>query len=202
MTTRNPQQQRPLDIHAIDMGERRWAVTDKGDPRCRVLADRHYTRQTVGHPLWTRPGWNLVLYASDGEGTAAWCWWRPKWESGIEGTERKDGLRAVECTLFRNETRWLSSSLIREASAVVQTWEHWTDVDVRDGLITGVGSSQTAKRRGRGNRPGHCFRMAGWVDFEHKPGKADVWLRCVELPPPQQPRDEPRGQLALLGGDL
>ena len=29
----------------------RWLETDKGDQRCRELADRHYTRISVGHPM-------------------------------------------------------------------------------------------------------------------------------------------------------
>lgn len=90
-----------------------WRETDKGDPRCRRLADRHYSRQTPGARMWTRPGYNFVLYTPDGRG-AVFVWWRPKWESGILGTERADGLRAIECTIFRNESGIRSSELIRE----------------------------------------------------------------------------------------
>lgn len=156
-----------------------WKVTTKADQRPRILADRHYTRQSVGHPMWTRPGWNQILYFEQKNGRAAvFCWWRPKWESGIKGTERKDGLRCIECAIFRNETRHLSSDLIRQAVTMALQWEHSKDVAWKDGLITGVSSSATTARRAPGHDPGFCFRMAGWVDFEH-PGKgkrADVWL--------------------------
>lgn len=159
----------------------RWRVTDKADQRPRLLADRHYTRVRVGHPMWTRPGWVQILYFEQDNGrAAAWCWWRPKWESGIPGAQRKDGLRCIECTLFRNETRFRSSELIAEAVEAVSGWEHARDVSWPDGLITGVNAAATAAGRAPGNLAGHCFRAAGWQEFRH-PGKgkrADVWLRA------------------------
>lgn len=60
----------------------RWTVTDKRDQRPRLLADRHYTRINVGHPMWTRPGWAQILYLEQRSGrSAVFCWWRPKWEA-------------------------------------------------------------------------------------------------------------------------
>lgn len=158
----------------------RWIETDKGNPRCRVLADRHYTRQSPGHPMWTRPGWNMVLFAEQKNGrSASFCWFRPKWESGIRGTERKDGLRAIECAIFRNETSWLSSKLIIEAVSCLLTWDHALDVAWPDGIITGVSSEKTKLGRNSAHEPGHCFREAGFEPFVHsgKNAKADVWLR-------------------------
>lgn len=172
-----------------------WLETDKGDPRCRRLADGHYTRRTVGHPLWTRPGWNQVLWTRDETGDAVWCWFRPKWESGIAGTERFDRLRAIECSMFRNTTAWRSSALIRAAVAAVLAWEHARDVAWPDGLITGIDSAATAARRSGRALPGECFRRAGWEPFKHAAGRADVWLRCSELPRVAAPaRRERRGQ--------
>ena len=164
----------------------RWMETDKGDPRGRVLADRHYTRISVGHPMWTRPGWNYCLYAEQKNGRAAvFNWWRPKWESGLTGTERKDGLRCIECSIFRNETRFRSSDLIREAVACVLAWDHALDVDWPDGLITGVNSAKTARGRAVTSQPGECFRRSGFSVFDH-PGKgkrADVWRRYTDALP-------------------
>jgi hypothetical protein len=116
-----------------------------------------------------------VLYASDDYGEAAWVWFRPKWESGILGTERKDGLHAVECTLFRNETHILSSDLIKAAVDFLWLWNRLT-VPLPDGLITGVKSSVTSKRRGKQTTPGWCYLMAGWHYIDHAPGVADVWV--------------------------
>lgn len=133
--------------------------------------------------MWTRPGYNLILYAEQRSGrAAAFCWWRPKWECGLPGTARKDKLRGIECSLFRNETRFLSSDLIHEAVDRLLEWEHALDVALPDGVFTGVNSAKTAAGRADGSMPGACFRFAGWEPFAH-PGKgsrADVWLRCVD----------------------
>ena len=160
---------------------RPWQVTTKADVRPRLLADRHYTRQTVGHPMWTRPGYNQILYLEQKSGrAAAFCWWRPKWEDGRPGTIRKDGLRCIECTLFRNETRFRSSDLIRAAVEMVLTWDRALDVEWPDGLITGVNSKATQGGRNELSQPGRCFLEADWHYFNH-PGRnvrADIWLRC------------------------
>ena len=159
----------------------RWVRTTKADQRCRVLADRHYSRQTPGHPMWTRPGYVMILYCEQRNGRAAvWCWWRPKWEDGRPGLQRKDGLRAIECTMFRNETRWRSSDLIRDAVALLATWAHAIDVAWPDGLVTGINSVATAAGRHPSSRPGECFLQAGWKPFPHRASKrADTWLRYV-----------------------
>lgn len=157
-----------------------WAARPKGDLACLELADRHYSRQTPGSPQWTRPGYTFVLFAYDARGEASWCWWRPKWEAGIE---RKDGLRVLECTLFRNETNTFSSVLIRQAVDALETEEakralHHTDPRSLP-LITGINSEATRRHRGRRNLAGHCFRMAGWKPFEKaSTHRADVWLRA------------------------
>lgn len=169
----------------------RWRLTDKRNVRCRLLADRHYTRQTPGHPMWTRPGWNQILYLRQRNGReAVFCWWRPKWEAGTPGTERKDKLRCIECTMFRNETRFRASELLREAVAAVLTWEHALDVAWPDGLITGVNTQLTAGGRAPDSPPGICFLSAGFQPFDHagKRKRADLWLRYADaLPAPVSP---------------
>lgn len=155
-----------------------WEEVSKGDARCRALADRHYSRQTPGHPMFTRPGYNQVLYYSDSKGDAVYVWFRPKWESGIKGTMRKDGLYAIECTLFRNESAALSSYLILDACAALMNWPKSHDTDWPDGAITGVKSGATERRRSKHALPGACYRRAGWIEFEHnKSDRADTWLK-------------------------
>jgi hypothetical protein len=183
-----PQQLALYDTLSMNL----WYAVDKGDPACRALANRHYTRQNTAHPMWTRPGYNFVLYSYDTHGQAAWCWWRPKWEAGVE---RMDGLRVLECTLFRNETHLRSSLLITDAVEAL-TWpdaraclhlEH----PFRWPLLTGINSEATARRRSRHAQPGHCFRAAGWHDFAHRQGRADVWLTYNM---PRQAEEETRCQ--------
>lgn len=120
----------------------------------------------------------MVLYFADEKGEAAWVWFRPKWESGIKGTMRKDGLFAIECTLFRNESSALSSYLIVEVCIALCNWERALDVAWPDGAITGIKSSATAARRSKHALPGKCYREAGWEEFEHRSSdRADVWLK-------------------------
>ncbi len=160
-----------------------WRRITKGDVRGREMADRHYTRQTPGAASWTRPGYNFVMLAEFDAGRALWCWWRPKWEDGRPGTERKDGLRCLECTMFRREGQTpLASALIEAAVAALPTDEARRDLhldaagSITDGLITGIGSEATSKRRGKRSRPGECYRQAGWIEIDKRGGRADVWL--------------------------
>lgn len=143
-----------------------WMESHKGHPRLIEFADRHYTRQQPGANQCCRPGVNLVFLLSDG--SAAWVVWRPIPEVG-----RKDWLEAWECTLFRNEGARRSSDLVAEATAL--TFRKW-GWPPRDGLITAVGVEQTARRRSRMNAPGHCFRMAGWTQWDFRDGR--VWLKA------------------------
>lgn len=167
-----------------------WRLTHKGDTDCRCLADKHYSRQHPGHPMFTRPGYNMVLRAEGPQGLATWVWFRPKWESGIKGTLRKDGLFAIEYTLFRNESGLLSSQLIIEAEQCLLTWDKLT-VDWPDGAITGIKADATTRCRSRRAMPGQCYLHAGWKVFKHnKSERADVWLQLLpsEFPKPCYPR--------------
>lgn len=158
-----------------------WRRIHKGDTRARVLADRHYTRQTPGHPMWTRPGYNFVLLATYPAGSALFCWWRPKWEHG-GGAVRKDGLRVIECTMFRREgVTDLASDLIRAAVDHLSGPDAKRDLHLHNAgrvtsLLTGVSSGKTSSRRSKRSLPGECFRRAGWYQSQKRPGRADVWL--------------------------
>lgn len=77
-----------------------WLVTHKGDCACRLLVDRHYSRQHVGHLMFTRPGRNLVLRTA-ADDAAVWVTW-----NGI----RNDGLRTRDVQ---------SSETSRHTSAVI-----------------------------------------------------------------------------------
>ena len=162
-----------------------WLATDKGDLRCRQLADRHYTRQTPGSPHWTRPGYSAVLHASAARGEALFVWWRPKWEAGIE---RKDGLRAIECTHFRREGRPLDGGGLPLASDLIRAAVVALDLGpvraalrldvagpILDGLISGVGSAATTAQRSPRSPPGACFGHAGWTRIGRSGSRADVW---------------------------
>ena len=120
-----------------------WIKVNKGDSSCRALADRHYSRQNPGSVNFCRPGRNLVLRTAAGD--AVWVTWQ-----GI----RDDGFNAWECTIFRNESRHLSSELIKQAVEI--TKRYWGQLPP-DGIITMVAPDKIKSKN-----PGYCFKQAGW----------------------------------------
>jgi len=131
----------------VDTSYGPWVVTHKTDQDCRLLADRHYSRQTVGAAQFTRPGHNLVLRTLNGD--AVWVTWR-------SNHPRKDGYDAWECTIFRNESGHQSSDLIRYA--IYATLSEWRHVPLpEDGLLTYVDESKV-----QGQFPGYCFLRSGF----------------------------------------
>ncbi len=168
-----------------------WEHTHKGNAIVRALADRHYTRQTVGAPSFTRPGYNAVLICRCAR--SGWVWWRPKWEDGRPGTARKDGLRSIECTLFRREAGCVcgpASQLIRQAVAMLPSCVGLHlgaagSLDPDMPLITAVGVQATAARRSRRSLPGVSYRNAGWSDADplrRPPIGGKIWLTCGGVP--------------------
>lgn len=91
----------------------RWIETRDGDGFARLLADRHYSRKTVGANLFVGPGEKLVLVTLNYDALFSW----------LLSRYRKDSQEGVECTIFRNESDTLSSQLIREA--VEKAHEKW-----------------------------------------------------------------------------
>ena len=127
-----------------------WEITKNGDPAVGRLADAHYSRKTRGALLFTGPGRVLVLYVRGPEwpfrAWAGWVWW-----SGV----RMDAYTGWwNCSLFRNESPFLSSDLIREAVEVAR--DEWGEPPY--GFDTYVWPSKL-----RSTNPGYCYQMAGWL---------------------------------------
>lgn len=118
-------------------------VTSAADRECRLLADRHYSRRTVGARDFTYAGEKVVLRDWRGDVVFAWVKGRAEY--------RADGRDGVMCSIFRNESSRRSSEIIREAEAhAVRRWGPsmaFTFVD---------------PRRVRSVNPGCCFLKAGW----------------------------------------
>ena len=89
------------------------------------------------------PGQTIVLKAS----YAVFGWWRPAPASGIK---QMNGLDGWTCTIFRNESKVLSSELILEAETFVEECGP-------SGFITYVYDEKV-----RSVNPGACFKLAGW----------------------------------------
>ena len=118
-----------------------WLETKDGDPGARVLADRHYSRVSVGYPRFVGPGDRLVLVTSDY--TALFIW--------RKSVYRQDGQTGIECSLFRNESKMLSSELIKEAVQLAR--KKWPG----ERLFTYVWDAKV-----RSTNPGFCYLQAGW----------------------------------------
>lgn len=121
-----------------------WWLTKDGDLDCLSLYERHYSayRYADGRTrkLFVGPGEKVVLRTEAGD--AMFVWRKFIDDSGQDG---------INCAVFRNESRHLSSELIRQADAIADCiWpdsRHYTYVD--------------SKKIASPN-PGFCFIKAGW----------------------------------------
>src|SRR6185436_16207717 len=104
-----------------------WRLTSKRDLRAAALADRHYSRRTIGSDQFMPPGRTLVFMTEDAD--VVWGTHWPNAELSL------DGMDCWRCTIFRNEGPLLSSALILEA--MDRTAETWTERPA-DGWLTFV----------------------------------------------------------------
>lgn len=112
-----------------------------GDARLRQFYNRHYSSRGGDSPLIVGPGEKLVLLTPSIDALFVWRKFidRCKFAGGIN------------CAVFRNESRELSSQLILAAeSAAFSKW--------------GVGRLYTYVNADaiRSSNPGYCFLAAGW----------------------------------------
>ena len=118
-----------------------WYISTQSNPIARKLADRHYSRKTIGAPTFMGPGECLILLTYDEN--ALFGWRKNKY--------RLDNQEGVECSIFRNEGKWLSSLLILEAE--IFAYNKWAPTR----LFTYINSKKI-----RSTNPGACFLIAGW----------------------------------------
>lgn len=121
-----------------------WVPVRDGDGRALALAKRHYSwreyRDGRPHSLFVGPGEKLVLLTTECDALFVWR----KFIS-------KDGQRGVNCSIFRNESPTLASTLILDAMS--WAWQRWPG----ERLYTYVNP-----RAIRSVNPGACFKRAGW----------------------------------------
>lgn len=122
-----------------------WIVGQDGEPELMALYDRHYSARKYKDGRKTKkfvgPGEHIVLTLPDRR--ALFVWRKFKDDSGQTG---------INCAVFRNESKILSSDLIREADAIADfCWpgeRHYTYI--RAEAITS-------------RNPGFCYLCAGWT---------------------------------------
>lgn len=149
----------------------RWAISHRADPCARVIADRHYNRQSVGAPQFVPPGRCLVLLT-----VPATALWVTSWPF-VEYVRHRWGGAWVN-SLFRNESAHLSSELIREALAATRSVY---GCPPSLGMVTFVDARKVRRKRD----PGRCYLRAGFErDGETKGGLLAFRMRPEQMPEP------------------
>lgn len=149
-----------------------WTLSNRADPRARVLADRHYNRQKPGTPQFVPPGRCLVLYAETVTGRAFWVtsWPFPQYV-------RHAWPGAWVCSAFRNEGAACASELILEAVAATQAW-FGTPPPL--GMVTFIDRAKVRPTPVHGNLTwGYCYKKAGF----HEVGETKGGLLALQLLP-------------------
>jgi hypothetical protein len=121
----------------------RLVVTNGFDPEMSILADRHYSRRTIGARQFLYSGRKLVIRNCEGTILFGWMW--------PYDNMRMDDQTGYNCAIFRNESARLSSEIILECEELAIA--HWG----RNRFYTYVNPSKIGSRN-----PGYCFKQAGW----------------------------------------
>lgn len=133
-----------------------WKISNRAGKKAKVLADRHYNRQTPDSPQFVPPGRCLVLLAKTDD-----AFWVSSWP--FAEYTKHEWAGAWICSAFRNEGEGLSSKLITEAEAATR-W-HWGDPP-EQGFVTFVNRDKVRKKRDFGR----CYRKAGWIEIGETKG--------------------------------
>lgn len=120
-----------------------WREVKRSNQQARVLADRHYSRQTVGAYEFMPNGETFVLLKWGED--AVW---------GVCLNKDMAGNFRLRNTIFRNESQILSSLLISEATS--HTRNRWPVPPCA--LTTEIDADRVKHKRD----PGRCFIKAGW----------------------------------------
>jgi hypothetical protein len=126
-------------------------VTTHFDPEMRMLADRHYSRRSVGARQFLCSGRKLVI--RDAAGTMLFGW------MNCDLDKRFDGQRGYNCAIFRNESARRSSDIILECE--VLAYAKWG----LNRVYTYINAAAI-----KSPNPGYCFKCAGWQHIGYSKG--------------------------------
>jgi hypothetical protein len=128
-------------------------ITGAADCEAALLADSHYSRQTIGARQFMPNGEKMVI--RDAAGLMVFGWLFQK--------HRKDGQNGLNCSIFKNDSGRLSSEIILECeSLAVGRWG-------LQRMFTYVAPSKI-----RSANPGYCFKRAGWTIVRNEDGSIYV----------------------------
>lgn len=148
----------------------RWCLSWRADPVARVIADRHYNRQSVGAAQFVPPGRCLVLLTEDQDAL-----WVTSWPLAEYVQHAWAGAWMNSC--FRREGGDVQASdLIREAVAITR-W-YWPDVPPL-GMVTFVDAGKVRRKRD----PGRCYLRAGFTQV----GETKGGLLAFQMTPADMP---------------
>lgn len=121
-----------------------WIQTKDGDSCAKAIFDRHYSKYHYKDgrdpALFVGPGEKLVLVTPDY--SALWIWRK------FQSDDHQEG---VNCSVFRNESEYLSSWMILQAEE--WAWVKWPG----ERLYTYI-----APKKVKSSNPGYCYLKAGW----------------------------------------
>ena len=130
-------------------------ITTHFDPEMAALADRHYSRRTVGARQFLYSGRKIVI--RDALGDVLFGWLYP------DETMRMDGQAGYNCAILRNESSRRSSEIILECEAIaIGRWGP-------NRMYTYVNPAKINSRN-----PGYCFKCAGWQNVRNAEGTIRV----------------------------
>lgn len=149
----------------------RWQQVTRADPRANALAKRHYTCQSPDSDQFVPPGRYLGLY-STARGEAVWV---TSWPYAEYVKHAWAG--AWVNSIFRNESRTLSSVLIREAIAATR-WYFGEPPEL--GLVSFIDPRFVRAKA----QIGRCYLEAGFVQLDRTTqGGLPVFQMLPELMP-------------------
>lgn len=149
-----------------------WLLSWRADPVAKILADRHYSRQSPESKQFVPPGQCVVLRTLEGN-----AYWVASWPLAQYVRHAWPG--AWICSAFRNESYILSSYLITCAVAVTRN-EFGDPPGI--GMITFVDEAKVKRKRD----PGRCFLKAGFRFVGYTKGG----LVALQLTPDRMPAPE------------
>ena len=126
-------------------GERRWRIAKDGNRQALEIFKRHYSYSNFNRKsnLFAGNGQTMVLVTENYD--ALWVWRKGLYVA----SPRYIG---VNCAIFRNESKILSSELILEAEDI------WIKRYYKERFYTFVNASKI-----KSHNPGYCFKKAGWA---------------------------------------
>jgi hypothetical protein len=152
-----------------------WQLAHSAHIEGRKLADRHYSRQKPGTLRFVPPGRCFTLITPTGDAV-----WTTHWP--FAEYVRHAWAGAWICSIFRNESRYLSSDLIRQALSATR-W-YWPDIPDL-GMITFVDAGKVRPKRD----PGRCFVKAGFTRLKEttKGGLIVLQIAAADMPDEESP---------------